>query len=109
MQKELDIQKRRSALSAEKRALLEKRMSGGNVQQKAPRHIMPRPETSREVAPLSFSQLRYWFFDQFEPGTYFYNNFACVRLSGKLHLHAFRQVWNTIIQRHEILHTTFTM
>ncbi len=109
MQRELDIQKRWSALSAEKRALLEKRLNGEKIQQKAIRQIMPRPKTSREIAPLSFSQLRYWFFDQFEPGTYYYNNFACVRLSGKLHLHAFREVWNTIVQRHEILRTTFMM
>jgi amino acid adenylation domain-containing protein/FkbM family methyltransferase len=66
------------------------------------------PRASRDVAlPLSFAQQRLWFLDQVVPGNPAYNIQAAVRLSGPLSVAAFNSTLNEIVQRHEILRTTF--
>jgi amino acid adenylation domain-containing protein/FkbM family methyltransferase len=68
----------------------------------------PIPRASRDVAlPLSFAQQRLWFMDQVVPGNPAYNIQAAVRLSGPLNPTAFESTLNEIVQRHEILRTTF--
>ncbi|HKT49920.1 MAG TPA: amino acid adenylation domain-containing protein [Candidatus Angelobacter sp.] len=57
--------------------------------------------------PLSFAQQRLWFLDQLQPGNAAYNMPFAVRLTGRLHMGALRQSFNHIVQRHEILRTTF--
>ncbi|HET8781192.1 MAG TPA: amino acid adenylation domain-containing protein [Pyrinomonadaceae bacterium] len=70
----------------------------------------PIPRTPRDTAlPLSFAQQRLWFLDQVVPGNPAYNIQAAVRLSGSLNVAAFRATLNQIVQRHEILRTTFVM
>jgi amino acid adenylation domain-containing protein len=57
--------------------------------------------------PLSFAQQRLWFIDQLEPGTSVYNFPAAVRLKGPLNLEALTKSLNEIVERHEVLRTTF--
>ncbi|HEU4325743.1 MAG TPA: condensation domain-containing protein, partial [Roseiflexaceae bacterium] len=73
----------------------------------APAPIQPANLGNR--APLSFSQQRLWFLDQFEPGSPFYNVLSSVRLLGRLDVEALRRSFETIIARHEVLRTTFDL
>ncbi|BAY23348.1 amino acid adenylation domain protein [Calothrix sp. NIES-2100] len=65
------------------------------------------PRKSSENLPLSFAQQRLWFLNQLEPDNPFYNISAVLRLQGLLNITALEQSFNKIIQRHEILRTTF--
>ena len=58
--------------------------------------------------PLSFAQQRFWFLEQFEPGHCAYNEPFALRLEGRLNLDILCRSMNEIVQRHEILRTTFT-
>jgi fengycin family lipopeptide synthetase B len=93
------------ALSAAKRALLQKRLQGRPVSQRLePSGIAKRPEGQ---SPLSFSQLQLFFLDQLESGSAAYNFSIAVRLKGTLDVPALEQSINAIIRRHESLRTAF--
>ncbi|OYD99113.1 non-ribosomal peptide synthetase, partial [Nostoc sp. 'Peltigera membranacea cyanobiont' 232] len=57
--------------------------------------------------PLSYSQQRLWFLDQFEPNSSFYNIPIGLRLVGTLEVAALEQSLIEIIHRHEALRTNF--
>ena len=58
--------------------------------------------------PLSFSQQRLWFINQFEGGNDTqYNVPWSFRIVGELDTSALQQTFNAIVQRHEALRTTF--
>jgi amino acid adenylation domain-containing protein len=57
--------------------------------------------------PLSFAQERLWFLNQLEPDNPFYNVYVALQLKGSLHVKALEQSINEIVQRHEVLRTTF--
>ena len=57
-------------------------------------------------APLSSVQRRLWFFDQLEPGTWFYNVPATLSLEGPLDVPALERALGEIVRRHETLRTT---
>jgi len=59
--------------------------------------------------PLSFAQQRLWFLQQMNPQSPVYNVPVASRLLGKLNVKAIEQALNEIVQRHEILRTTFQM
>ncbi|CAG0927432.1 partial arthrofactin-type cyclic lipopeptide synthetase C, partial [Thermoflexales bacterium] len=59
--------------------------------------------------PLSFAQERLWFLDQLEPGNVAYNIPVAVRLQGRLDIAALEHSLSAIVQRHEILRTTFAL
>jgi len=99
-----DLTTRREKLSAAKRALLEKRLTG----QEGEKQIIPRRE-ARSYAPLSFAQQRLWFLHQLEPDSIAYNMPTALRLSGRLNTDALEWSINEIIRRHEILRTTFRL
>ncbi|MFN8494521.1 MAG: amino acid adenylation domain-containing protein [Caldilineaceae bacterium] len=56
--------------------------------------------------PLSFAQQRLWFFDQLGSGTA-YNMPGQLRLRGHLDVTALRCAIQTIVERHEVLRTTY--
>ncbi len=60
-----------------------------------------------EELPLSFSQLRLWFLEQFEPGTVAFHMPEAVRLIGRLDVAALGRSLREIGSRHESLRTTF--
>jgi len=68
----------------------------------------PHLEEEVFVLPVSFSQQRLWFLDQLESGNAFYNQSNAVKLIGQLNVTALAQSFNALVQRHEILRTTFT-
>jgi amino acid adenylation domain-containing protein len=57
--------------------------------------------------PLSFAQERLWFLQQLEPESEAYVEPNAVRLFGHMNVEALEQSLNQIVQRHEILRTTF--
>ena len=59
--------------------------------------------------PLSFSQQRLWFLDQYEPNSSVYNIPNAERLSGTVDVAIIEQSLNEILRRHESLRTTFSM
>ena len=57
--------------------------------------------------PLSFAQLRLWAIHQINPGTTEYNVPIPLRLHGTLHKPALMRSFEQLVERHEILRTTF--
>ena len=104
VQKRTDIQK--SDLSQAKRALLQERLKGKGKKAAKPT-IIPHQTHSGPV-PLSYAQERIWFLDQFQPDSTAYNITATLRLMGELNASLLEQSLNRIVDRHEILRTTFS-
>ncbi|SKB14961.1 non ribosomal peptide synthetase, involved in aeruginosin biosynthesis [Planktothrix sp. PCC 11201] len=59
--------------------------------------------------PLSFAQQRMWFLHQMDSQNPSYNESPTIRLTGNLNIAVLEQSLNAIIERHEILRTTFPM
>src|SRR5262245_10315704 len=97
-----DLSKRIAELSPEKRALLEARL----LRDKGAAIGIPRRNAS-DPAPLSFAQQRLWFLDQFDPGKPYYNLPLAIRLTGDLDVPALTRSLDAIVERHEILRTTY--
>jgi acyl carrier protein len=88
------------------RGLAERVEAAANAEliQEAP----PIDRVSRNTAlPLSFAQQRLWFLEQLQPGNFAYNILGVIELKGALNVTALEQSLNEIVQRHEILRTTF--
>ena len=60
-----------------------------------------------ERLPLSFAQQRLWFLAQLEPESPAYNLPMAIRLNGPLNLYAMQRTLDAILQRHEVLTTSF--
>ena len=65
------------------------------------------PQTRPQHIPLSYAQQRLWFLDQLVPNNPFYNLSAALYLHGHLVEDALEAAINKLIERHEILRTTF--
>ncbi|HEY0735573.1 MAG TPA: amino acid adenylation domain-containing protein, partial [Herpetosiphonaceae bacterium] len=63
----------------------------------------PRPPR----LPLSFAQQRLWFIDQLQPHSTAYHIPTALRLHGPLDLAALQRSLHALIERHEVLRTTF--
>ncbi|HET7237813.1 MAG TPA: condensation domain-containing protein, partial [Terrimicrobiaceae bacterium] len=61
------------------------------------------------VFPLSFAQQRLWFLQQMNLQSSAYNMPVASRLLGRLDVKALEEALNEIVQRHEVLRTTFQM
>jgi hypothetical protein len=95
-----DFKARVATLSPEKRALLEQ-----TLQRRRDQGIPRRADES--PAPLSFSQQRIWFLEQWEPGTPTNHGVRAFRLRGPLDVEALRSAFVRMIERHEILRTVY--
>ncbi len=62
-----------------------------------------------QTLPLSWAQERLWFMDQLEGPSPTYNLPALFRVQGSLHIEALQQALNAVVQRHEVLRTTFSI
>ena len=98
-----ELLKRRARLSAEQLALLQKRLRHGPepVTATIPRH--PADSSS----PLSFAQERFWLLQQLQPENTAYNEPIALSLHGPLNYNALWLALKALVQRHEILRTTF--
>lgn len=93
-------------LSPRKKAILDALLDKegmASTEDKIPRRRESGP------APLSFSQQRLWFFDQFEPASFVYNVLTPVSLRGNLDVSALQEAFNHLVRRHEALRTTFEL
>ena len=88
---------------AEMAERIEKRRSEAAELEMPPLQPVPRDGD----LPLSFAQHRLWFLDQLAPGSTNYNVPSAFRLRGKLDLAAFRRALERIVERHEVLRTSF--
>jgi amino acid adenylation domain-containing protein len=67
--------------------------------------ILRRNEDGRRQ--LSSAQQRLWFLDEFSGSSHAYNITGAARLKGELNVEALRQSFQSVILRHEVLHTGF--
>jgi hypothetical protein len=96
-----DAARRLDALTPERRALLREAL-----RRRARSDAVPR-RTGSGPAPLSFSQQRIWFLEQWDPGAPTHHGARAVRLVGDLDRHALERALAAIVERHESLRTVF--
>ena len=97
-----EIDQKLSALSSEKRALLEARLLRKTVFTNATKDDVPRTTTALE---LSFAQQSLWFLNRLQPNSAFYNIPVALRISGPLDFDALQKSFEAVIHRHEVLRT----
>lgn len=102
-----DLTKRLARLSPEQRKLLERLLA--EEKPSPPDAQITARNRDTELLPLSFEQQRLWFVDQLIPGNPVYNSPVAVRLKGQLNVNALQLGIHEIIQRHEVLRTTFSL
>ena len=68
-----------------------------------------RPRTGHGLLPLSHTQSRMWFMERLDEGSRAYNLASAHRLSGRVNVAALREGLLAIVERHEILRTTFAL
>ena len=74
----------------------------------APAALSPITRVDRTgELPLSFAQERLWFLHQMDPESSAYHLFTGLRLHGPLNVAALERTLHEIVERHEILRTTF--
>ena len=107
-----DLLKRLENLSPEKRELVlqklkQQQSKTSNNQKKQKLSLIPVPR--EEDIPLSFAQTRLWFLAQFDQGNSPYHVPIFWQIKGNLNLNALEQAIAEIIDRHEVLRTTFSV
>ncbi|EJM77983.1 non-ribosomal peptide synthetase, partial [Pseudomonas sp. GM55] len=92
-------------LSADARRALQQKMHAQGLTLE----LLPIPPRDRAVdtLPASYAQQRLWFLWQMQPQATAYNLTGAFRLSGELDRDALAQTLVTLVQRHEVLRTTF--
>lgn len=78
----------------------------GTIINKQKRSI-PRSDPGRNDFPLSSSQRRIWFMENFNPGMMAYNIPLDYRITGNLNTEVLEKAINILIQRHESFRTIF--
>jgi len=100
-----DIYSQIASLPPEKRVLFEKMLIEQGVDL-ARLMILPAQRTA-DGLPLSFSQQRLWFLHLMEPASPLYNIPTLLELHGRPDLPVLEKCFNLLIERHEVLRTTF--
>jgi myxalamid-type nonribosomal peptide synthetase MxaA len=106
-----DLTARIAQLSPEQRAELAsllRRSAVGTSPAPAPDGIVPQQRDGRDL-PLSFTQERIWFLEQFNPGTPFHNMSGVARIPVPVDPDLFIRCIDEVVARHEILRTSFVM
>ncbi|MBW5251544.1 AMP-binding protein [Streptomyces sp. P01-B04] len=96
---------RPATLTAEQRELLS-RLTEHEAPASA-RTRIPRYDGDRTSMPLSSVQQRIWFFYRLQPEATVYNVAGAARLRGRLDADLLRRCLGEIVERHEILRTTY--
>ena len=100
-----------SAIKEHKSALIEilrqkeEALRYGDLIIREPIEVFDRAKQSK--IPLTFSQKRLWFIDQFEGSTH-YHIPILLELKGRFYADAFDYAWRKIVERHEVFRTCFT-
>jgi amino acid adenylation domain-containing protein len=66
-----------------------------------------RRKVTDDLPPLSWAQQRLWFIDQLESGSTAYNLHWAARLNGSLDINNLQRAIDALVERHEILRTSF--
>ena len=93
-------------LSDKRRSLLEAELRKRGLATTATIPPLVRVDRSGEL-PLSFGQERLWFLDQLEPGSSAYNMARAFQVDGALDVGALERALQTIVDRHEVLRTSY--
>jgi amino acid adenylation domain-containing protein len=80
----------------------ESQSKGGSTEAAIPE---PVQNHDLEHRPLSHSQRRLWFLQNFLGDKTAYNLLLVCHIEGKVNVPAFREAWTTLLQRHEVLHS----
>ena len=102
-----DILKRLETLSPEKRELVLQKLKKQHQSPQNDHKLTPR--SREQPLPLSFAQQRLWFLNQLEGEKCVYNVPFFWQLNGFLNISALEQAIREIVQRHEVLRTTFSV
>lgn len=70
-------------------------------------NFTPIKKLGESSGPLSFGQKRLWFIDKLENGSAHYNMPLALELRGNLNKDALHKALNSIVQRHEVLRTSY--
>lgn len=85
---------------------LENSLLGGETGKRPP--IEKREfENGENKAALSYAQNRLWFLEQLTPGSPLYNVQLAIKLNGNLDISALQKSLHKVIERHEILRSSF--
>ncbi|HJT57659.1 MAG TPA: amino acid adenylation domain-containing protein, partial [Ktedonobacteraceae bacterium] len=105
----MDQASRRSfELSQKKRVLLGRLLQQEGVEVTPSQKKLRRRQRTGPL-PLSFTQQRFWFLDQWDPNSPVYTIARQIVLSGHVNEAALEQSLNEIVRRHEALRTTFAL
>ncbi|MBE9224382.1 amino acid adenylation domain-containing protein [Phormidium sp. LEGE 05292] len=108
-----DLLKRLENLSPEKRELVLQKLKEQQELSRQNHHKQQTPSLApisrQQSLPLSFAQQRLWFIDKLEAENCPYNVPIFWQLSGDLQIPVLEQAIREIVQRHEVLRTTFSV
>ncbi|MCA9959878.1 MAG: hypothetical protein KC443_12630, partial [Anaerolineales bacterium] len=93
-------------LSDDKLALLDLLLEEEGLEAPVVPRILPRP-TDIDALPLSYAQQRLWFLEELTPGTATYHIPLIMRVHGAIDPAVLERALGLLMQRHEILRTTF--
>lgn len=104
-----ELARRRQSLSSSHQTLLARRLKGEVPSEKPHVSLTLAKRPAGETAYASFAQQRIWFLQQLEPETSIYNEQTSARVKGPFRLELLEAALRMLLDRHETLHTHFTV